>query len=92
MSENVEIVRLNDLWRVVDDPLQWILARRGSKNGKFGPWKARSFCTTRKALLRCIREYCGAVDPAAVAFIESWPEQHAPGAVQPLFATERRAA
>ena len=92
MSKNGEIVRLNDLWRVVDDPLQWILVRRGNKNGNFGPWKARSFCTTRKVLLRCIREDCGDVDPAAVALIETWPERNADGAIEPLVRISREAA
>ena len=84
MDKNVELVRLNELWCVVDDPLQWILRRRGKKNGTAGPWRPRSFCATRKALLRCIREYCADVDPAAVAFVSSWPERHAPGVVVPM--------
>ncbi len=92
MQRTTELVKLNDKWRIVDDPLQWILQRRGEKNGKFGPWQARSFCTTRKALLRCIREYCGAVDPAAVAYIETWPERHAHGGVEPMAMIEREAA
>ncbi len=92
MAENIELVKLNDQWRVVDDPLQWILSRRGKKNGSFGPWRPRSFCMTRKALLCYIREYCGEVDPVAVAFVETWPERHAPGTMKPLAQIAREAA
>ena len=91
MRRATELLKLNERWRIVDDPLQWILQRRGHTNGKVGPWQARSFCTTRKALLRCIRKYYGDVDPAAVAYIETWPERNAHGAVQPM-AEARQAA
>ncbi|MEE8099726.1 MAG: hypothetical protein V3T13_07305 [Hyphomicrobium sp.] len=69
---------LNERWRVAsDDWLQWILEARHGKPGiKSSGWRGRSFCTTRKALLRCIGEYCGEVDQAAVAYIETWPEQY----------------
>ena len=92
MQRTTELVKLNERWCIVDDPLQWILRRRGEKNGKFGPWSVRSFCTTRKALLRCIRDYCGAVDPAAVAHIKTWTERHTYGAVEPMATIEREAA
>ena len=92
MQRTTELVKLSEKWRIVDDPLQWILQRRGNANGKFGPWQARSFCTTRKVLLRCIREDCGDVDPAAVAFIETWPERNADGAIEPLVRISREAA
>ncbi len=92
MGEKIEFVKLNDQWRIVDDPLQWILSRRGKKNGWFGPWRPRSFCMTRTALLRCIQEYCGEADPVAVAFVETWPERHAPGTMKPLAQIKREAA
>ena len=82
-----ELVKLNDKWRIDDDPLQWILKRRSGK-----VWRDRSFCMTRKALLRCIREYCGDVDPAAVAFIETWPERQAPGTVKHMKGHELKEA
>lgn len=91
-----ELVRLNDKWRIVDDPLQWILQRRAGNrrrsDGSEDPrsWQGMSYCMTRAVLLRDIRERAGEVDPAAVAFIESWPERHAPGVVAPL--TEVRQA
>ena len=73
-----ELVKLNDKWWIDDDPLQWILKRRKSKS-----WRGRSFCRTRKALIRCIDEYVKlepGEDPglieAAVARVRTWPEMH----------------
>ena len=71
-------VVLSDRWRVVDEPLQWILQRRERKPGlRASGWSARSYCGTRDGLLRCIREYCGAIDPAALAILVGLPEAHA---------------
>ena len=57
------VAQLNESWRVVDDPLQWILQRRkGNPRPKNSGWRDRSFCRTRDALLRCVREYCGEID------------------------------
>jgi hypothetical protein len=71
------IAELNERWRVVDDPLQWILQRRkGSPRKKNSGWQGRSFCRTREALLRCVREYCGEVDPAALNKIKALPDWH----------------
>lgn len=73
---------LNDRWRVVNDPIQWILQYRrrnmvlsaGSENPR--AWEGKHYCRTRDALLRCIREYAGEVDPMAVAIIGTWPGWH----------------
>jgi hypothetical protein len=47
----------------VDDPLQWLLQRKkGNPRRKNSGWTNRSFCQTREALLRCIREYCCSPD------------------------------
>ena len=46
-------------------------------------WAARSFCRTRRVLVRDIREQCGFLDPEAVAYIQSWPEFHEPG-IEPM--------
>ena len=81
MERILELNRLNDTSRIVDDPIQWILEKRGVNYGKFGPWKPRSYCTTQKALTRCIREHVGAVAPEILAFVETWPDRHTPGAV-----------
>ncbi len=41
-------ITLNDRWRVVDDPLQWILAVRQRANSKSGSeYRHRSFCACR---------------------------------------------
>ena len=36
----------------------------------------RSFCRTRDALLRCVREYCGEVDPSALATLKALSDWH----------------
>ena len=43
------IAQLSASWRVIDDPLQWILQRRkGNPRKKNFGWRSRSFYTTRK--------------------------------------------
>ena len=62
----------------MDDPLQWRLQRKkGNPRSKNAGWRDRSFCTTRKGLLRCVREYCGSVDPSALATLTALPFYHA---------------
>ncbi|GBF27479.1 hypothetical protein MnTg02_02532 [bacterium MnTg02] len=69
--------QLNSRWRVADDPRQWILQKRkGQHRSKSSGWLSRSFCATRSALLRCIREYCGNVDAESLNPIENLPETH----------------
>jgi hypothetical protein len=85
------VAQLNANWRVVDDPLQWILQRRkGTPREKSTGWQGRSFCRTREGLLRCIREYCclpnqggsrcvheyRGVDGAALQQVHALPEWH----------------
>ena len=70
------IAKLNDRWRIVDNPHQWILqVREGRQTSKASGWRGRSYCAQRTALRRCIQEYCGEVDPLAVAIIEGLPER-----------------
>jgi len=77
------IAQLNRNWRVVDDPLQWILQRRkGKPRKKNSGWQNRSFCTTREALLRCVRETCGEVDTEALAQLLALPNLHHDGKVE----------
>ena len=70
---------LNDRWRVVDDPLQWILQYRRFKYGHSGgsenpkAWEGRRFCRSSAALKRDIGELCGEVDQVALAIIDTWP-------------------
>ena len=66
------VADLNDRWRVIDDPLQWILQHREGKR-----WRDRSFCRSRSGLQRCVREYSGPVDCVALLQIEALPEWHA---------------
>jgi hypothetical protein len=71
------LAQLNASWRVVDDPLQWVLQhKKGNPRSKNPGWENRSFCTTRAALLRCAHEYCPEVDAAALAALIALPEHH----------------
>ena len=47
--------------------------RRATRRTKNSGWQDRSFCTTREGLLRCVREYCGDVEPAALAKLTALP-------------------
>jgi hypothetical protein len=74
---NRVIFQLNAKWRVVDDPLQWILQRRkGNPRKKNSGWQDRSFCTTREGLLRCVRENCCEVDDKGLTKLQVLPEFH----------------
>ena len=72
------VAQLNASWRVVADPLQWRLQRKkGNPRTRNSGWRDRSFCSTRDGLLRCVREYCGDVEPAALAKLTTLPEHYA---------------
>jgi hypothetical protein len=72
------VAQLNANWRVVDVPLQWILQRRkGNPRKKNSGWHSRCFCTTRGALLRYVREYCGDVDTTSLAKLAALSSDHA---------------
>ena len=95
------VAALNEKWRVVDDvDLQWILQRRTSSiavklaasEPSGGVWAARSFCNTRRALIRCVREYCGDVGPDALAILEALPDRHPQPYVQKRLRRKKRAA
>lgn len=74
-AEKFDTIILNDRWRVVDDPLQWILeVRKGQQTAKASGWRGRSFCRSRTSLLRCIRELSGEVDAAALRIIDELPD------------------
>jgi hypothetical protein len=71
------VAQLNERWRVIDDPLQWILQRRkGNPRKKNSGWRGRSFCRTRDALLRCVDGYCGEIDDNSLAKLKSLPDWH----------------
>jgi hypothetical protein len=50
--------------------------RKGNARRKNSGWQGRSFCRTRGALLRCVREYCGEIDLDALAKLDELPEWH----------------
>jgi hypothetical protein len=76
-TSNQLVAQLNESWRVVDDPLQWILQRRkGNPRSKAAGWRGRSYCGMREALVRCVREYCGEVDVDALAKLNKLPVWH----------------
>jgi hypothetical protein len=71
------VAQLNEKWRVVDDPLQWILQRRkGNPRKKNSGWRDRSFCRTQGALLRCVAGHCGEIDANSPAKLKSLPDWH----------------
>jgi hypothetical protein len=71
------VAQLNPSWRVVDDPLQWILQRRkGNQRTKNSGWRDRSFCRMKDALLSCIRAYCGEIDADGLSKLSSLPDWH----------------
>jgi hypothetical protein len=71
------LIQLNPDWRIVEDDLQYILQhRRGRARSRATGWLSRSFCRTREALLRCIRENCGSVDRAALQQVSALPDPH----------------
>ena len=70
-------IQLNNRWRVINDPLQFILQRKHTRNNKAGfSWDGRRFCRTRLFLLRSIRELAEDVDSSALALIEALPDWH----------------
>jgi hypothetical protein len=74
------VAQLNGTGGVVDDPLQWILQRKkGTPRKKNSGWRSRSFCRTREALLRCVREYCGEVNVDCLAELQALPNWHPVG-------------
>ena len=71
------LIQLNPQWRVIDDDLQYILQnRKGNSRSKATGWRSRSFCRTREALFRCVREYCGPVTENALRQVRALPEWH----------------
>ena len=85
------LIQISRKWRLAEDDLQWILQRCKNLKGQTSKrdcsrnWQGRSFCRTRKALIRCIREQVRPEDDedpalikAAIARVERWPEWHRP--------------
>lgn len=58
---------INANWRVVFDPLQWVLQHREGRK-----WNPRFYCVSKTGLLRCIREYCGQADIRKIVQLPQW--------------------
>jgi hypothetical protein len=71
------VAQLSLNWRVIDDPLQWILQqRKGNPRKKNSGWRSRSFCRTREGLVRCVCE-CGVeIGANGRAKLQALPNYH----------------
>jgi len=72
------VARLNSRWRVIEcrHLIQWILQYRASaETYATSRWVGRTYCRTRKALLRCCREHAGLIDPTAAAALAALPDR-----------------
>lgn len=71
------VANLWDGWRVIEcaDDMQWVLQRQTSNHGKI-QWNGRSFCRSKEALLRNIRERAIELLPAMLALPDRYAEGH----------------
>jgi hypothetical protein len=71
------VARLNDTWRIIvcKAGIQWILQHRSGQRHGRARWEGWSYCRTREALIRAVREHAGAVDPDALAILAALPER-----------------
>ena len=77
LPPNAVVTVLNDRWRVVNDPIQWILQyRQGNPEKNQRAWRGRFFHQYRGVLKRSIAENCGDVDPEAMVIIECRSDDH----------------
>jgi len=69
-----------DGWRVIGcrDDMQWIL-QRGRKGGSGTQWAGISYCRTKPALARCIRQKVGEIPAFATAALDALPERYPEG-------------
>lgn len=67
-------------WRVIGcrDDMQWIL-QRASKGASGISWKGLSFCRTKSALRRCIRQKVGEIPAFAADALDTLPERYPEG-------------
>jgi hypothetical protein len=76
------VVQLDAKTRVIEcmAGIQWIVQRR-LRNGRHA-WEGVSFCRTKQALLRCVREWISGEHPEIEAlpnrFLEALPQGAAP--------------
>jgi hypothetical protein len=74
------VARADSSTRVIECPagIQWIVQRLKISNGQ-RVWAGRSFCQTREALIRCVREWVPGEHPVLQALPERFPELDAKG-------------
>ena len=65
-------------WRVIEckDAIQWIVQRRDGESAGRARWAGRHYTMEREALLLCCRASCARPDPAALAVLQSLPDNH----------------
>jgi hypothetical protein len=72
------VIVLNYGWRVIEcrHGTQWILQHRNrTETVARHAWRGRSYCRTKKALLRCCDEHAGQIDPAARKILMALPDR-----------------
>jgi hypothetical protein len=72
------VVDLNRGWRVIEcrDRVQWILQRRKApEKPRQNDWRGRSYCRTSEALIRCVREHAGEIEPAGCTVLAALPSR-----------------
>lgn len=70
------VAYLNARWRVIAcrDRIQWILQRQDATQSLHGaPWRSRSFCRIRAALIRVCEAFAAPLEPSALAILETLP-------------------
>jgi hypothetical protein len=68
------VARIDANTRVVECAagIQWVLQRRGDRGEA---WRGVSFCRTKQALLRCVREWASSEHPEMEALPDRFPER-----------------
>jgi hypothetical protein len=63
--------------RVIEcaDGIQWIVQRRSVLKDGTAVWQSKSFCRTKQALLRCVREWVPGEHPKIKALPDRFPEK-----------------
>jgi hypothetical protein len=75
------VAQLNERWRVIvcRDGIQWILQRKqalgATETYAASDWRGRSYCRTSSTLVRCCREHCGPIEPAAATVLAALPDR-----------------
>lgn len=71
------IAQLNDQWRVIDEPVQWILQyRNGRGTQKSTGWRGRRYHCDRDQLVVSVRELAGPIDADELQILMQLPKWH----------------